>query len=113
MTKFKVEETDGATKFDSDYMKKPPMELLSGRVLEEVAQVLGFGSQKYDAWNWQKGFLYSRLISGALRHIFQFKRGEDVDVESNLNHLSHAICNLQFLRHQMMIGKGTDDRGEL
>lgn len=103
---------DTAIKHDSDYMEKPPMELLSGRVLEEVAQVLGFGAQKYSSWNWQSGFDYSRLISGSLRHIMQFKRGENEDLESGLNHISHAICNLMFLRHQMMIERGNDDRGE-
>lgn len=103
-----------ALKFDGNYMEKPPLELLSGRVMEEVAQVLGHAAaNKYEKWNWQKGFEFSRLISSSLRHVYKFKRGEDNDDESGLSHLSHAIANLMFLRHQMLINKGADDRGEL
>ena len=40
-------------KFDAG---KPPLALLSGAALTEVAKVLEFGSRKYNAWNWKERF---------------------------------------------------------
>lgn len=76
---------------------KLPLDLLPFEALEQVALVLQHGREKYDAHNWRKGFLYSRLIASVLRHIFAFARGEDRDPESQLLHTAHAICGLLFL----------------
>ena len=103
----------GAIKHDQNYLEKPPMELLSGRVLEEMAKVLGYGAQKYEPWNWNKGFKYSRLISGVMRHLMAFKRKEDLDPETGLSHLAHAMCGLMILLHHQLAGLGEDDRGEV
>lgn len=83
-----------ATKHDHD---KPRMDLLDPYAVEQLALVLGFGAKKYSAWNWTRGFQYSRLVGAALRHIFAFMRGEDLDSESGLSHLAHAMCCLMFL----------------
>ncbi len=96
-----------ATKHDQG---KPRMELLPPEALEEIAKVLTFGSKKYDAHNWRKGFEYSRLLGAALRHITAYNGGEDKDPESGLSHLSHASCCLMFLITQEVNGTGTDDR---
>ena len=81
-------------KYDGE---KPKMNLLPPKAIVEVAKVLTFGAQKYDEENWRKlEDLQSRYSSGALRHIFAHLDSEDLDPESGLSHLAHAICCLLF-----------------
>lgn len=89
---------------------KPPMALLSGAALVEVAKVLEFGAKKYASWNWKGGFKWSRLASAALRHSFAWLSGEDKDPETGLSHLAHAICGLMFLLDFEVNKLGEDDR---
>lgn len=94
-------------KHDSD---KPPMALLSGAALIEVAKVLEFGAKKYAAHNWKGGFAWSRLASAALRHLFAWIGGEDKDPETGLSHLAHCSCCLMFLLDFEVNHLGQDDR---
>ena len=80
---------------------KPNLSLIPTSMLTEVGKVLTFGAEKYTAHNWRKGIALSRLTSAALRHILAFNEGEDLDGESGLPHLAHAICNLAFALEQM------------
>lgn len=81
-------------KFDAD---KPRMDLLDAYAIEELAKVLAFGAKKYDAHNWRKGITKGRLIAAALRHLFAYLRGENVDPETGLSHVAHAMCCCMFL----------------
>lgn len=94
-------------KFDSG---KPPMALIPHFVLAEVGKVLAFGAEKYEPWNWAGGFAWSRLISAAQRHIGAFQDGEEVDPETQISHLAHAMCCLIFLLAHQLQGLGSDDR---
>lgn len=96
-----------AIKYDSN---KPPLELLPADPLIEIAKALDFGRQKYDAWNWTKGFKWSRLIGAAMRHLFAFAKGEDKDPESNLSHLAHLGCCVLFLLWHEKHKPELDDR---
>ena len=80
---------------------KTPWHLIPFDALEPVAKVLEFGAQKYSPWNWRehKGFSWTRVFSATLRHLFAWVRGEDLDKETGLPHLAHAVCNLLFLLH--------------
>lgn len=81
-------------KYDSE---KPRMHLLPPKAITEVAKVLTFGAQKYDEDNWRKlDNLQNRYTSGALRHIFAHMDGEQLDPESGISHLAHALCCLLF-----------------
>ena len=81
-------------KYDS---AKPRMNLLPPKAIMEVAKVLTFGAEKYDAENWRKlDDLQNRYTAGALRHIFAHMDGEQLDPETNLSHLAHALCCLLF-----------------
>lgn len=81
-------------KYDGE---KPKMHLLPPKATLEVAKVLTFGAQKYDEENWRKlDNLQARYSSGALRHIFAHIDKEELDPESGLSHLAHAICCLMF-----------------
>lgn len=84
------------TKYDQN---KVPYDLLSSEFLEGVAQVLAYGANKYEPWNWAKGIKYSRVFSAMMRHLWAFWRGETNDPESGLHHLWHAGCCLMFLAH--------------
>ncbi len=90
--------------------KKPPMHLISTKALVGLADVLGYGEQKYSAQNWRSGIAWSRNISAALRHLLAFNDGIDIDVESGLPHVDHAFCCLMFLCEYYRTHKHLDDR---
>ena len=86
--------TASGIKYDSE---KPKMNLLPPKAIVEISKVLTFGASKYDAENWRKlDDLQSRYTAGALRHIFAHMDGEELDSETNLSHLAHAMCCLLF-----------------
>jgi len=94
-------------KFDQD---KPRMDLLDAYATEELAKVLTFGAKKYAPHNWRKGISYARLIAAALRHIYAFARGEDIDEETGLSHMAHAMCCCMFLVWMAKHRRDQDDR---
>ena len=49
-------------------------------------------------------------LACALRHLAAFQRGEDLDPESGLPHLAHAMCNLRMLTLYSRTYKEGDDR---
>ena len=89
---------------------KPPLNLLDRYSLEQVASVLAFGAEKYHAHNWRGGVASSRLSAAALRHIFAWLDGENLDTESGLSHLAHAQCCLMFLLRLVKDKPELDDR---
>jgi len=99
--------TGSALKFDSD---KLPVNLLSSEALLQTAAVLKFGAEKYAEHNWRKGFLWSRPLAAAMRHLLAFNAGEDRDPESNLSHLAHAMCCVMFLLEFEKTHPELDDR---
>lgn len=92
--------------------EKNRLQLLPVDALEEIGKVLTFGAVKYSEGNWAvgKGFKWSRLFGGLLRHSFAWVRGEDKDPESGLSHLAHAGCMLLFLLAHVLRKHGEDDR---
>ena len=81
-------------KYDGE---KPRMYLLPPKALTEIAKVLTFGANKYDENNWKKlDNLQNRYTGAALRHIFAHMDGEELDPETGLDHLAHAMCCLLF-----------------
>lgn len=94
-------------KYDQDKIRT---DLLSAVALEEVSKVLTFGAKKYGPNNWRYGMHWSRLIGATLRHIFAFMRREDLDEETGLSHIAHAMCCLMFLLEFQKRKSGCDDR---
>lgn len=98
----------GAMKFDDD---KISYALVPQEAVDELAKVLNFGAGKYTPHNWRKGLKYSRCYDAMLRHLFAWWGGEDIDKESGLSHLAHAMCCLSFLiTYQTDGSEGLDDR---
>lgn len=72
--------------------------LVPSIALRQVASVLTLGAEKYEPDNWQNipdGI--ERYTDSLLRHIEEFRQGEDVDPDTCLHHLSHAACCLFFM----------------
>ena len=91
-------------KFDGgklEYGLLPPL------ALEETVKVLTFGAQKYERNNWQKVPDSKRRYFDAMeRHVWAWRKGEQLDPESGIHHLAHAMCCLMFLyEHDILYSK--------
>ena len=96
-------------KYDSG---KAKMHLLPPKALLEVARVLTFGADKYGEENWRDvADAQNRYASASLRHLFSHLDKEELDEETNLSHLAHAICCLMFkLELELEDGKGKEEK---
>jgi hypothetical protein len=94
-------------KFDTG---KPQFSLIPVSAITEEALVLAYGAEKYGRDNWRKGMDWTRLIDAALRHIYAFSNGEDLDLETGRHHLAHARCELAFLIEYATTHPELDDR---
>ena len=56
-----------------------------------------YGEKKYERNNWMKVDT-DRNFSALIRHLTKWADGEDLDQESKLHHLDHALCDLMFIR---------------
>lgn len=84
-------------KFDTG---KNRLDLIEPEFIENVGEVLTFGADKYEPNNWQKvEDPVNRYYAATLRHLLAWRRGEKIDPESGLNHLSHVATNIMFLMH--------------
>lgn len=100
----------GGVKYDQG---KAPWDLLPWDATEQVVAVLAHGAKKYAPYNWSKGIKYSRLYSATMRHIKAFWGGQDMDPDSGIWHLAHALCCLLFLLSFQLWNRGDlDDRPE-
>lgn len=96
--------TTGGRKFDGnklEYGLTPPL------ALQEMVKVLTFGAQKYERDNWKRVPDSKRRYFDALqRHVWAWKMGEQLDPESGMHHLAHAMCCLSFLyEHDVLYSK--------
>lgn len=93
---------------------KPMVAYIPPTALLEEAGVWTFGAQKYGAWNWSNGLVYTRIISAMLRHTIAIMSGEDVDSESGFLHAAHIRCCAGMLIHFQKTGRfDLDDRMRL
>lgn len=96
-----------ATKADGG---KARMDLIAPEALVALGAVLEFGSRKYAERNWEKGMRWGRVYAALQRHLTQWMMGDDVDDESGMPHLWHALTNLHFLVAYADRDVGEDDR---
>ena len=78
--------------------------------LKQAADVMAYGEKKYAAWNWAKGMEWSIPYACLMRHLDAWYRGEDLDPESGLPHLGHAMSNLIMLCHYEQFYQEGDNR---
>ena len=82
-------------KFDGG---KSRYDLIPAECTAELAKILTFGAQKYDANNWQRlEDSESRYYAALMRHLEAHRMGEVRDPESGELHLSHVYTNACFL----------------
>lgn len=84
--------------------------IMDAGVFEEVAHVFTMGAKKYAPMNWMKGASWLETLGSLLRHYRKFRIGEDLDDESGLHHLAHAIVNAIFLYKFYSLAPWYDDR---
>jgi len=90
---------------------KPQLDLIPVEAIRALGDVLTYGARKYSARNWEApGLRWGRVYAAALRHLLAWWSREDVDDESGLPHLAHALTNLAFLVTYTVRGRGEDDR---
>jgi hypothetical protein len=75
--------------------EKIDLSFISLTLMEEVAKVRTFGAKKYSRGNWLKAF----------------NSGQDLDPESGLSHIAHAVCCLEHLLNDIKNHPQNDDRG--
>lgn len=97
----------GGVKFDTD---KPRFDLIPPEALEELAKVLTFGANKYADRNWEKGMDWGRVFGAAMRHLWSWWKGDDLDKETGYSHLSHGLACIAFLIAYEQRKVGKDDR---
>lgn len=69
------------------------------------------GGQKYGFYNWRdKEVVFSVYYSAAMRHMFSLLDGQELDPESGLPHLAHAMACLAIIIDAKEAGKLVDDR---
>lgn len=75
-----------------------------------IAKTLQYGAQKYAKGNFRKGMAWTTVYDCAMRHMMKWLDGEQVDEESGLPHLYHAITNIGFLIEYAETCPELDDR---
>ena len=99
--------TTEGIKFDSGKLR---MDLVPTEAINALAAILAAGAVKYGEHNWRKGMDWSRVYGAAQRHLLAFWGGDDIDEESGMPHLWHALTNLAFLVSYQAMSVGRDDR---
>lgn len=71
-------------------------ELIPPEMKLALAEVLTYGANKYADNNW-KYVPIQEYIGAMERHINKWELGEEINAESGLHHLKHALTNLMFI----------------
>ncbi len=89
---------------------KARISLIPVVAIQGEAEVFGFGANKYGAYNFRGGIVYSRLLDAILRHVLAIVDGQDLDPESGKPHWAHARCCLAMLASMEQDHPELDDR---
>ena len=82
-------------KFDEG---KPQLDLVPPDFVVALCRVFEYGAKKYGKDNWKEGLDPAALYNAAMRHMFAWMDGEDVDPESGLPHVYHAAWNMLMIQ---------------
>src|SRR5574343_1602352 len=84
--------------------------LIPPEVLHELAELFGQGAEKYDKWNWRKGYDWSLSYDALHRHLNLFWSGVDYDEETKSKHIVNAMWHCCVLACFMDEHPDKDDR---
>jgi hypothetical protein len=94
--------------------KKTPLHLIPPIAMTAAAHAHAQGAEKYGAFNWRRnGVNATTYIAAMLRHLNAYRDGEDMDPESGVSHLGHAIASANILLDAQHCGTLVDDRIKL
>jgi len=87
--------TEKGVKHDANKLR---LELIPTEVERAIGEVLSFGARKYTDNGWQSvSNSRERYYGACRRHMLYHRSGVDIDKESGLPHLWHALTNMAFL----------------
>jgi hypothetical protein len=89
---------------------KDPWDLMPNDALRGIVRVIGFGAQKYERRNWERGMRWGRCYAALQRHLSAWWDRDICDEETKFSHLWHAGCCILFLIAYEIRGIGEDDR---
>jgi len=91
--------------------KRERYDLIPWEPMDEVARLYERGAAKYSEHNWCKGYAWKLSFSSLIRHAVAFWQGEDIDPETECDHMAsvvfHALALMYFRKHHPDL----DDRG--
>lgn len=90
--------------------KPSQLGFIDPQALLTLGEVAGMGAEKYDKYNYLKGFDWSLCFNAMNRHALAFWNGEDLDPESGLPHIAHAAWQALALLSFYQRDIGNDDR---
>jgi hypothetical protein len=110
--KLKLEKEPAEKEFIKDGRIKPRLSLIPQLALIETAKVFTYGANKYDEYNFSQGAKNTTYVDASLRHINKYLCNNNIDDESNLYHLAHAISNLMMVLDNDLINKSIENRNK-
>lgn len=78
---------------------KLDLTLVPSSSMKAIARALNYGAGKYGRNNYKQGIAYTRVIAACLRHLTAWQESENIDDESKLSHLDHAMACLAMLSY--------------
>ena len=91
--------------------RKVPLHLVPVAAIIYLARAFKEGARKYGAYNWRKTQVETNTyIGAALRHIYAYAGGENIDPESGNPHIAHALACLAILADAKEGGNLIDNR---
>ncbi len=90
--------------------EKIDLSLTPKAAIEAMDQAFMYGQRKYGRDNYKQGMESHRFIAAALRHIFAWQDGEELDPESGYSHLGHALASIGMLLECQRLGSLKDTR---
>ena len=90
---------------------KIPLHLVPPSARHYLALALENGAKKYGPYNWREEPISMSTYYGALnRHMDAWWDGEDVDSDSGIHPVAHAMACCALILDALSIGKLIDDR---
>lgn len=96
---------------DAIGVTKLPLSLVPQTAIGMASLALLDGALKYGKFNWRvAGVRVSVYLDACRRHLAKWENGEEIDSDSGLPHLAHALACLAIIVDAKAAGKLTDDR---
>ena len=106
-----VEEKKETNPKDALGVKKWSMANVPIEVVMELGLAMHEGALKYGRFNWRdSGVRASVYFDAALRHLFSWWTGQDIDPDSGVHHLTKAMACFAIVLDAAQFGKLEDDR---